>query len=409
MLSANSEQQTKTGIHAEVLKWIALSVHKEWFETSATRIAPAEWLADMVQRDLLIDPRQWGIEIRLWSDTSPDSYAGLHNPHGVLVLWDEASGIADAIWPVAAGFFTENSPNRLWVCASNPRRNSGAFFECFHANRNHWKTVNIDSRSVENLDTTFLDQMVEQHGADSATAYIECYGQFYLSDDITFIQQHMADEAMKRHADPAILHDPTAPIIIGVDPARSGVDSTVICVRQGRKVLAIQRWNDTDLMLSVGRVIDAVEEYRPAMIVADEGGLGGGLVDRLKEQGYKIRGVDFGRSSPQPKKYQNMRAFMWGNMRDWLQQSGAIPKDQRLKIDLCGAQYTTNSSGSVILESKKSMRARGLASPDSADALAMTFAYKVAGDTVQGVEQAKKMKRLYASWGQGTSTSWLGS
>ena len=64
---------------------------------------------------------------------------------------------------------------------------------------------------------------------------------------------------------------------------------------------------------------------------------------------------------------------MWGSMRDWLA-GGAIPRDEDLATDLTGVEYSFNVNDQILLEKKESMKARGLASPDAADALALTFA-----------------------------------
>jgi hypothetical protein len=118
--------------------------------------------------------------------------------------------------------------------------------------------------------------------------------------------------------------DDSAPIIVGVDPARFGSDSTVIAIRQGRDIIAIKRYKGDDTMTVVGHVIECIEEYQPAMVVVDEGGVGGGVVDRLKEQRYKIRGVNFGNKSKNPMMYGNMRAQIWGEMRNWLKTELAL-------------------------------------------------------------------------------------
>jgi hypothetical protein len=73
----------------------------------------------------------------------------------------------------------------------------------------------------------------------------------------------------------------------------------------------------------------------------------------------------------------NKRAEMWGAMREWLR-SASIPQDKMLKDDLVGPMKKPNSAGTIFLEGKKEMKSRGLASPDAADALAVTFAYPVA-------------------------------
>jgi hypothetical protein len=398
IVSANSEAQLRSITWAEITKWAALLINSHWFEISATRVMPAKWIAELVERDLKKGTRYWSVEGRLWSEENPDSYAGVHNHDGVMVIFDEASGIPDPIWSVTAGFFTENTPNRFWFAFSNPRRNEGYFYECFNAKRNFWTTQSIDARQVEDTDKAVYEQIIEEYGADSSQARIEVYGQFPADGDDQFIPPSLVDEAASRPK----WQDETAAIVLGVDPARSGNDSTVIVARQGRDIVAIKRYKGEDTMEIVGRVIDAIEEFRPALVVLDEGGLGYGILDRLKEQRYKVRGVNFGWKSSKPAMWQNKRAEMWGEMRDWLR-SASIPNDRMLKSDLCGPQYKTNSSGSIALEAKKDMKARGLASPDAADALAVTFAYPVASR-----ESRVKMERK--SYGRGEMlSSWMGA
>jgi len=77
-------------------------------------------------------------------------------------------------------------------------------------------------------------------------------------------------------------------------------------------------------------------------------------------------------------KYFNKRAEVWGLMRDWLMASAEIPNDAELAVDLTGPQYGYSAKQQIQLERKEDMKARGLASPDSGDVLAMTFAVKVA-------------------------------
>lgn len=398
IVSANSEAQLRSITWSEITKWLAMSMNSHWFEISATRVTPAKWLSELVERDLRKGTRYWSIEGRLWSEENPDAYAGLHNSDGVMLIFDESSGIPDKIWDVAQGFFTENTPNRFWFAFSNPRRNEGYFYECFNAKRNFWTTQSIDARQVEDTDKAVYEQIIEEYGADSPQARIEVYGQFPADGDDQFIPPNLVDEAANRPK----WQDETAPIVLGVDPARSGNDSTVIVARQGRDIVAIKRYKGEDTMEIVGRVIDAIEEFRPALVVLDEGGLGYGILDRLKEQRYKVRGVNFGWKSSKPAMWQNKRAEMWGDMRQWLR-TASIPNDRMLKSDLCSPQYKTNSSGAIALEAKKDMKARGLASPDAADALAVTFAYPVASR-----ESRVKIERKFSGRGEMLS-SWMGA
>jgi hypothetical protein len=398
IVSANSEAQLRSVTWGELTKWSTMVINAHWWEISATKLMPAQWLTTLVERDLKKGTRYWAAEGRLWSEENPDSYAGAHNHDGMMLIFDEASGIPDGIWSVGAGFFTENILDRYWMAFSNPRRNSGYFFECFNAKRDFWNTKNIDARTVEDTDKQVYAQIIEEYGEDSPQARIEVYGEFPLADDDQFISALLVDEAMKRPK----YKDETAGIVIGIDPARSGLDSTVIAVRQGRDLIAIKRYQNQDTMQTVGAVIEAIEEYKPVLTVIDEGGLGYGILDRLNEQRYKVRGVNFGWKSKLPVVYFNKRAELWGAMRDWVK-TASLPLDRRLKADLTGVQQKLTSSGAIQLESKKDMKARGLASPDAADAIAVTFAFPVARR-----EPVANVKRGAYSPHSG-HTSWMGA
>jgi hypothetical protein len=398
IVSANSEAQLRSVTWGELSKWAAMLINAHWWEISATKLLPAQWLTELVERDLKKGARYWAAEGKLWSEENPDSYAGVHNHDGMMLIFDEASGIPDAIWSVGAGFFTENILDRYWFAFSNPRRNTGYFFECFNSKRNFWNTRNIDARTVEGTDKQVYEQIIAEYGEDSSQARIEVYGEFPSAGEDQFISPVLVDEAQARPK----YQDTSAPIIVGVDPARSGADSTVILARQGRDIISIKRYQGEDTMTIVGRVIEAIEEFRPALTVIDEGGLGYGILDRLTEQRYKVRGVNFGWKSSKPIMWGNRRAEMWGAMREWLK-TASIPTDRQLKSDLIGPTKKPDSKGTIFLEGKKEMKARGLASPDAADALAVTFAFPVAHK-----EYADKNKpRTYQ--GNSVINSWMGA
>ena len=400
IISANSESQLRSITWAELTKWLAMSINSHWFEVSATRLMPAKWLTELVERDLKKGTRYWGVEGRLWSAENPDAYAGVHNFDGVMVIFDEASGIDDSIWAVTSGFFTENTPNRFWLAFSNPRRNTGYFYEAFNSKRDFWKSKIVDARTVEGTDKQVYEQIIAEYGPDSSQAHVEVYGQFPNEGDDQFISIGIVDAAMKRQP----YKDETAPIVLGVDPARFGADATVIAIRQGRDIIKLIRHRGDDTMTVVGHVIDAIEEFKPTLVNIDEGGLGAGVVDRLKEQRYKIRGVNFGNKAKNPIMYGNKRAEIWGDMRDWLK-SASVPNDRFLKSDLISPKMKPDSRGTIYLESKKDMKARGLASPDAADAIALTFAFPVAHR-----ESRENKARTARSMGYGSvSTSWMGA
>ena len=399
IVSANSESQLRSVTWAEITKWSSMSINTYWWEISATRVAPAKWLTELVERDLKKGTRYWSLEGRLWSAENPDAYAGVHNYDGVMLVFDEASGIDDSIWAVASGFFTENTPNRFWCCFSNPRRNTGYFYETFHGKRAFWQNRQVDARDVEGTDKNVYQQIIEEYGSDSYQAHVEVYGSFPSESDDQFIPANVVDEAMKR----AKHKDDSAPYVVGVDPARFGSDSTVIAIRQGRDIVEIKKYKGDDTMTVVGHIIETIEQYKPALVCIDEGGLGAGVVDRLKEQRYKVRGINFANKSKNPMMYGNLRAQIWGDMKHWLRDA-SIPSDRYLKSDLISPLMKPDSKGAIFLESKKDMKARGLASPDAADAIALTFAYPVASR--QYID--KSPRRGYSSM-QSVSNSWMGS
>jgi hypothetical protein len=241
--------------------------------------------------------------------------------------------------------------------------------------------------------------IIDEYGPDSAQAHVEVYGQFPSEGDDQIIGAFLVDEAMKRPQ----YQDASAPIVIGVDPARFGADATVIAVRQGRDIVRIDRHRGDDTMTVVGHIIEVIEEFKPTLVVIDEGGLGAGIVDRLKEQRYKVKGINFGNKSKNPIMYGNKRAEMWGSMKDWLK-TASIPLDRFLKTDLISPMMKPDSKGTIFLESKKDMKARGLASPDAADAICVTFAYPVAHREAREPTQ----RRMYSDRSVVT-TSWMGS
>lgn len=104
--------------------------------------------------------------------------------------------------------------------------------------------------------------------------------------------------------------------------------------------------------------------------------MGDGVVDRLCQLGFDVLEGQFGWRPDDARKYANKRAEMWGRLKDWLK-GGALPRDEQLATDLASVEYGFNQHDQIPTGTKKSMRAKGVASPDDADALALTFAYPV--------------------------------
>ncbi|MFP6888269.1 MAG: hypothetical protein VCF07_00710 [Nitrospinota bacterium] len=171
------------------------------------------------------------------------------------------------------------------------------------------------------------------------------------------------------------------PLIFGVDIAHGGGDKTHIIDRCGRRLghLVNETIDEPDEMTIAGYLVTKIDEFRPEMVFVDTtGGYGAGVVDRLKEQGYRnIRGVNFGSKARDAEKYANKRAEMWGELNEWLKEGADIVDDATIQRDLCAPTAKPDSSGRLILERKDDIRKRLAFSPDVGDASALTFAERV--------------------------------
>ncbi len=175
-----------------------------------------------------------------------------------------------------------------------------------------------------------------------------------------------------------------SPLVIGIDPAISDHDRTAIIRRRGRLAFNIETHFNLNTMELVGYIRRMIDKERPAKVCIDCIGIGAGIVDRLLEIGYDmVEGVNVARSANDKEKFRNLRAELWHDMRDWLcgEMPVEIPDSDELLGDLTSLGYKFDSSGRLLIESKDDLRKRGMKSPDTADALALTF---YVGDYLQG-------------------------
>lgn len=384
--TANTEPQLKSKTWAELGKWHTMAINSHWFDKQAMSLRPAKWFDRQLKKELKIDTGYYYAEAQLWSEENPDAFAGAHNFKGMMYIFDEASGIPPAIWNVVKGVFTEPILHRYLLVFSNPRRNTGAFFECFHKNRKYWQLRNIDSRSVEGTDKMLLESIITEYGEDSDEARMEVKGQFPRQGDNQFISRDIVDGAIKRDSDDS----KWAPLYMGVDVARYGDDCSVIAFRQGRDATKIPwvKMKHADNMEVANKCVELINKYNPDAICIDAGN-GTGVIDRLRELGYRIHEVWFGSKSSKPE-WANKRTELWAIMREWLK-GASINDDQMLIDDLVGPEYKfMGTSDRIRLETKEEMKKRGVASPDKGDALAVTFAVKVASQELKASRAGRR-------------------
>lgn len=170
--------------------------------------------------------------------------------------------------------------------------------------------------------------------------------------------------------------EPNGALVIGVDVAISDRDRTAIIRRKGRHTYNLERISNYNTMEIVGRLKRIITQEKPRKMYIDCIGVGAGVVDRLQEMGYDcVEGVNVSRTANDKERFRNLRAELWSDMRDWFygELPVQIPDDDQLHGELCSLGFKENSSGQLQIESKDELRARGLPSPDGADALSLTF------------------------------------
>lgn len=334
--------------------------------------------------------------------TSDSAFTGFHDPN-LLVILTEAQGLEDWTFQAAAACATGEGSRILAV--GNPLEPSGPFFRASQVGR--WSRFKISAFEHPNVvegreiipgavTREWVEEMADDYGRESNTYRSRVLAEFPDGSDEGLVRRSWIDDAFNRA--PSL----TGPPVVSVDPSRAGKDSTVLAVRRGSTVSELIDVPSGDLMETTGHVvreltrIGIVPRRRSTpfqdpgrnaygRVVVDEVGVGGGLLDRLKEQGYATEGFNGGRSPKDGERFANLRAEAYWTLRAKLE-AGALtlPRDEALAEELLATRWTTNSAGRTILEPKTSIRARIGRSPDRADAVSMVVE-RVTSGSIGGV------------------------
>ena len=369
-VTANTYDQLQTRTWAAILKWARMCITAHWFHIRASGIfAKAA-------------PEDWKVVGQTCKEENAQSFAGQHaRTSSSWYLIDEASHVPDGIWDVAQGGLTDGEP--FFFCWGQPARKSGRFYEiCFGKLRERWNVRYIDSRESRFTNKQEIAEWIEDYGEDSDFVRVRVKGIAPRAGDLQFIDQDRVDAAKKREA--LSLRDD--PLVAGFDVSGGGQAWNVVWFRKGGDARSIppvcipgEHTQERSAMLA--KLAEILGDRRPdrrvSMMFVDSA-FGSPYVERLKSMGYdNVQEVNFG--GPSPDRHQaNMRAYMWQRMKDWLER-GAIPDhDVVLETDLTAPGSHLNRSDQLVIESKEQMAKRKVASPDRGDALALTFAARVA-------------------------------
>ncbi len=384
------------------------------------------------------------------------SFQGFHAAH-LLVIFDEATGIPLNVWTMAEGLMT--SAFVKFVAIGNPTSAGSEFHACFKdpswakvylscfdspnliANgitdekklRSEVEKVSTmkDAGALKYLDSykivrpylltaKWVVQSARKWGMDHPLTVSKILGRFPKAGVDTLIPLGFIEDSQLRVYWPT----DTDRKIIGADVARFGSDSTVLTSLHGKKQTGRNEFYKFNTGEVIGEIVAMSKDIGGAnVIVVDETGIGGGVVDGLRDltakgsalYGVEIRGVQFGagcETDEDREKYFNMKARMFGLLQnDMKKDDGLVLLNESVYAEeLPTIRYRYNAKGQMVIESKDEYKKRtGRKSPDSADSLALAnfgnYDEIDAGEFKKEYAEVKPENKPYAS-GLNSTKKW---
>ncbi len=293
---------------------------------------------------------------------------------GVDICWiEEGQSISKASWEVLNPTIRKKG-SEIWVSMNREEENDPI-----------WVAVaaNSDERTfvckVNYYDNPYCPEEMRYLAEKSKSENYEDYLHIWEGEPVQQGNTKLiGGKAVVKAFEPK-MDSSTSPLIIGLDIARFGDDTTVFCFRKGRWCYRFDSYTHKSVVEVANIATNLIKEFQPARLFLDDGGVGGGVYDILKDRGFGevVRGVNFGGNAIDDERYTNRRAEMWDCVREWLTQTVQLPNDDRLLDDLCAVNKKYDRRGRLQLESKEEVKKRLGRSPDKADALALTFAEPV--------------------------------
>lgn len=326
---------------------------------------------DVNEGDLQVTFKHNGAIIRLFGGDNPDAMRGLRIDGSVI---DEVAQIKPEVW---MDILQPALSDRLgWAMFIGTPSGINLFSELYYkaAELSDWNASRYTVYDTEALHPAEVERLRRDMADQSFAREYMC--DFTAAGDDQLISLSDAELSAQRvYLKQDVDH---APVVLGIDPARFGDDRSVVFRRQGLQAFKPIVYRGLDNMELASRVANQIEEHQPDAVFCDAGA-GAGVIDRLRQLEYDVIEVPFGGKANKPNLNINRRTEMWWEMKEWLEQGGAIPDDQALKQELGTPVYWFDSAGRRVLESKDQIKKRlqGAGSPDLADALCLTFASTV--------------------------------
>lgn len=324
------------------------------------------------ESDLSVTFKSNGAVIRIFGADNPDAMRGVRLDGCVI---DEVAQIKPEVWDDILQ--PALSDRKGWALFIGTPQGINLFSELYYKAEAlpDWHCARYTVYDTNAIDQDEVERLKRDMNETSYAREYLC--DFTAAGDDQLISLADCEESARRGFKPGEMDH--APRILGVDPARFGDDRSVIFKRQGLQAFDPLVFRGIDNMDLAARVAALIELWEPDAVFIDSGA-GAGVIDRLRQLGHDVTEVPFGGKATDTTLYINRRSEMWFLMAEWIRMGGAIPNHPTLKQELATPIYWYDAAGKRVLEPKDDIKKRlqGGASPDLADALALTFAYPVA-------------------------------
>ncbi len=300
---------------------------------------------------------------------------GFHSDDGLLFVVDEASGIADSIFPAIEGAFTGD--NCYCVMTSNPTRLSGYFYDIFHTSKTGAKyaKVHVSCLDSPRVSKSYIEMMQERYGEDHPVYRFKVLGEFAEGSDERLVPFDFIEQ-MRLNVRESLISD-KMPVEIGIDIGRSRAAS-IACVRQGFNILAFEEFTRKrkqihDTIDTVGWIETLINLYDPEIVRLDANGIGVGVYDILHKKYGDMIVAFIGQAKAQDNlRYANLRAEAAWILRDKISSLWCKCWPDRFLLEL--SDICKKPAAKFLIESKDEMLKRSKRSPDYFDSAMYAYA-----------------------------------
>jgi len=371
---------------AEVVKWLNLRNEAGEYACLVRHLVEVQSHKIYLKTGRENESREYFAEARTVQAGSDqdqaETLAGRHAPFMMTVV-DEASGVSDAVFRPIEGGMT--GMVNFAILIFNPTRRGGyAYRTHFGSDAKDWIQVHWNAEDSSLVEDAHVAAMADKHGKDSNTYRIRVKGLPPTSEDDALIPAEWVYAALERDVKvPA-----NQPITLGVDVSRQGADRSVIIARKGPQIVGIHMYAKLTTLELAGWVLEKITDYEAAACYIDATGLGWGVYDQVAQYTPRAHAVSVAESASNKTLYHRLRDELWWRVREVFEQktlSLKMPKDtglskerqealaNELAEELCAVRTGATDTGKRKVESKKSMKQRGMRSPDLADALVLSY------------------------------------